>query len=161
MNPYPVAKKVAPVNTILFAWIVAGTLDLFSACVAAYLRNHVLPANILKYIASAIFGSEAFAGGAEMIAAGTVMHYMIALTWTTLFFFLYPRLKLYSYNKFLVAIGYGIFVWITMNLVAVPLTKIPNAPFSVAGVLIGESILIVAIGLPLSLIAHQYYKGRE
>ena len=55
---------------------------------------------------------------------------------------------------------YGLFVWIVMNLLVVPLTRIP--PFSITFAKAAENIIILmlAIGLPLALIVHNYYYGK-
>jgi len=49
-------------------------------------------------------------------------------------------------------------VWLIMNRIVVPLSRIPGGPFNLKNALIGLSIIIVAIGLPLSFMAYRYYK---
>jgi hypothetical protein len=69
------------------------------------------------------------------------------------FFILYSALNLSRFNKILVGVCYGIVIWFVMNRVVLPLSSITMRPFDPTKALIACSILIVAIGIPLSLIA--------
>ena len=44
-----------------------------------------------------------------------------------------------------------------MNLIVVPLSRIPRSPFNPANAAIQAGILVVCIGLPISLLAHRHY----
>lgn len=145
-------------KTIVLTGLIAGTLD----AMGPILINGANPVGMFKYIASGAFGAEkAFAGGTEMVVWGIFFHYFIAFSWTTFFFFLYPTLKVLHKNKYVNGVLYGIFVWIMMNRIVVPLSKVPQGPFNIQGALIGASILIVAIGLPISIMTHRYYSKRD
>jgi hypothetical protein len=147
-------------RTILTAWLVAGTLDIISASVyypLMYKFNVIL---IYQNIASGVFGAKAFSGGLGMAALGLLFHYFIALSWTVFFFIIYPKMKIMWRNRYMTAIGYGIFVWLVMNLVVVPLSKVQRGPFTVQGVIISAVFLIICIGFPLSSIIGKYYSRR-
>jgi hypothetical protein len=73
----------------------------------------------------------------------------------------YPKLKFLSGNKVMVGIGYGLFVWLIMNRVVLPLSNIPPMPFVLTKAILAASILVVAIGLPLSFFANSYYSKQE
>jgi hypothetical protein len=147
--------------TILTAWFLAGTLDITCAfvMVAASGKNPLLVGN---YIASAVFGkANAYAGGTSMVIAGLIFHYMIAFIFTVIFFLLYPRIYSVIKNKFVAGILYGLFVWCVMNLLVVPVTRIQPRPFSIVNAVENIIILMLAIGLPVSLIAYRYYYGKK
>jgi hypothetical protein len=145
-------------KTIALTGLLAGTLD----AMGPILVNGANPGGMFKYIASGAFGVEkAFAGGTAMVLWGIFFHYFIAYSWTTFYFFLYPRVHLLQKNKYVSGILYGIFVWIIMNRIVVPLSKVPEGAFTVKGALTGVSILIVAIGLPIAIRTHRYYSKRE
>ena len=55
---------------------------------------------------------------------------------------------------------YGIFIWALMSHVVVPMTKVCGGGFNLNDDIIAASMLIGAIGLPLSFIAYRYYKGK-
>ncbi len=156
-----IASPNAP-KIILTAGLIAGTLDISAAFLQFYIKTGKNPLVILKYIASGAFGPTARSGGTGAMVWGLVFHYMIAFGATLFFFWIYPRLKFMSVNRWVTAIVYGIFIWAVTNLVIVPLSLIHKFPSSFTQSVIAALILIVAIGLPLSFIIGNYYdKGEE
>jgi hypothetical protein len=140
-------------SKIIKAGFIAGTLDICAASIQYYIKTGKGPENVLKFIASGVFGKDAFSGGHLMSACGLLLHYIIAFAFTVFFFFLYPRLKFLSVNLFLTALLYGIFTWLVMNRVVLPLSNTPALPFSWLGAAIAAGILTLCIGLPLAIIA--------
>lgn len=138
---------------IFKAGLIAGTMDICAACIQYYLRTGKNPENVLRFVASGVFGKEALAGGHLYSAAGLLFHYLIAFSFTVFFFFIYPRLKFLSYNIFLSAVLYGVFTWTIMSRIVLPLSNTPPIPFTWSGAATAAGILIVCIGLPLSIIA--------
>lgn len=149
-------KKVAW-KPILLAGLVAGVLDGLAAVISTYLASGKGPEVVWKFVASGVFGIKtAFAGGTEMVMAGLIFHMIIAMTWAIIFYFLYPIFKKARLSKVVVGLLYGIFVWVGMNLVVVPLSNTPPMPHTITGMLKGAAILMVCIGLPISLIIGSY-----
>lgn len=139
---------------IISAGLLVGTFDIVAAFLYYFLKTGNKDVfNVLKYVASGVFGKEAATGGGGMILAGLLFHYSIALSFTLLFFWIYPYAIAFLRNKFLLGIVYGVFVWSVMNLVVVPLSKIGPRPFNPANALINLLILVICIGIPLSLLA--------
>jgi hypothetical protein len=150
-----------PVPFIAGAWLLAGTLDISSALIWVAIRSGKSPIPVFNYIASAVFGQGAFTGGTPMIIAGFLFHYLIALIFSLTLFLLYPAIHRVIKNKFQVGILFGLFNWAVMTLIVVPLTRIPARPFNLSNALINIAILMLAIGIPVSLIAHHYYYGKS
>lgn len=148
-------------KALLMAWLVSGMLDILAAFIQGYLMRGILPQTILRYVASGIFGSEAFTGSALMVLSGLVIHFLVAFGWALLYFLLYPRLIFLHKNPVMSGILYGALVWVMMNRVIVPLTAIPEAPFNLTNALIGMGILMLMIGLPNAFIARRYYGGKR
>jgi hypothetical protein len=149
------------IKAILLAWLLVGTLDILAA-IANYLVNGGKNVTaIFRFIASGVFGTSAFTGGTGMVWYGLIFHYLIAFIWTFLFFLLYPQIRSVLKNKLLIGIIYGLFVWVVMNLVVVPLSNTPETPFAMVSALVQMTILILAIGLPLSLIANRHYSRAD
>ncbi len=147
------------VSKIIKAGFFVGTLDILSAFIYYFLKTGQKNVSIvLRYVASGLFGKEAFSGGNTMIVAGLIFHYIIAFAFTIFFFWLFPKIKAFSKNKILTGVMYGIFTWMIMNLAIVPLSKIGSRPFDFVSALINLLILIVCIGIPLSFMAHTFYK---
>jgi hypothetical protein len=149
------------VSTILMAGFFAGSLDLVAAILFYFIKGGKDPLRVFQYIASAVFGQKAFSGGWEMGVLGILFHFIIAFSFTVLFFFLYKRWSALTKNIVFTAVFYGVAIWIIMNLVVLRITKLTLKQFVVAEVLSGISILIVAIGLPLTLIARKYYSKKN
>jgi len=144
---------------IFRAGMITGTLDILAAFLHYYLVTGKDPLFILQYIASALLGPTAFSGGAAMYCTGLLLHYLVAFSFTLFFFWLYPRLNILKRNRILTGIFYGLFIWVVMNLLIVPLSRIGKFPVTVSGILTGAAILIIAIGLPLSFITSRYYRN--
>lgn len=148
-------------KAILFAWFTAGSLDILTACTQFYLKTGKSPIRVLNYVASGVFGSAALTGGNTMAVWGLVFHYIIALCFTLFFFLIYPKLKFLAVNKWLTAIGYGLFAWTVMNLLVVPMSNVTRGPFNISNALIAAGILICMVGLPITLIIGKYYSAKQ
>lgn len=144
-------------TVILISWLIVGTLDM-SAAVIQTLINGGSPVKMLQFISSGVFGTSAFTTEMPYSLLGVVFHYIIALGWTILFFFLYPRVDFLSWNVIATGILYGVFVWTIMNTVILPLANTPPVKFSLLKAIVAALVLIVAIGLPLSFMARKYYR---
>jgi hypothetical protein len=155
------ADVPAAVKTILLAGFVAGTLDILAAfLVYAVVLAKTTPVKILQSIASGVFGKQAFEGGINTAAYGLVFHYIIATCWALAYFLIYPYVSFLRNQKIIAGLLYGVFVWLIMNLVVLPLSRVSPAAFRWDGVLIGVVILMLCVGLPISLITHRYYASR-
>lgn len=143
-------------KTVLGAGLLAGGLDIAAALIQFYIKTGKDPLIVLKYIASAVFGSDAYKSDG-MAVWGLLFHFIVAFIWTILFFLIYPKLRLLSWNRVVTGILYGIFIWIMMNRIVVPLSNAATGEFDIKQAAIAVLILICAVGLPLSFIAHRYY----
>jgi hypothetical protein len=151
-----------PIKTVLLAWLLVGTLDITSATINFLIQGGTNPVNILVYISSAIFGPQAKEiGPPSMAILGMFLHYLVAFTWTCIFFLLYPRLSAMWKNRVVTGIAYGYFMQIIMQFVVVRLSNAPKGPFNIKGFLINGGILCIAIGIPLSFIAYRHFFGKK
>ena len=148
-------------KTILWVGLLAGSLDIFAACLQAYLMRGTSPVIVLQFIASGAFGKPAFSGGWQMALAGLLFHFIIAYSFTALYFLLYPFIRGLANHIAIAAIIYGIFIFVVMNLLVLPMTKIPSITFKWDKAAIATGILIVAIGLLVAYFARQFYRQRE
>lgn len=146
-------------KAIFQAWLIVGTLDILAACTQYYINTGKGPTGVLVYVASGLLGMKAFEIGAPIAIVGLALHYVIAFIWTLFFFKIYPHVPFLSRNRIATGILYGAFVWTMMSQIVVRLSGTPKGPFNLTGAIIGAAILMVAIGIPLSYLAHKYYKG--
>lgn len=151
-------KKRSATGWIILTWLLAGTLDAMAASIQFYLVTGKDPRKVWKFVASGALGNKAITGGDDMVAWGLLFHYLIALSFTLFFFFLYPRIRIAAKNFLITGIIYGLFVWVIMNRVVVPLSQAPKIPFVPLKALIAATILVVCIGIPIAGMTKTYYK---
>ncbi len=157
-NFAPVGKTLTSlIWAIVQAWFIAGTLDITAATIHFLLRGGGNPQRLLQFIASAIMGKNAFSGGISTALLGLVLHYGIALVWTTLFFLLAAKIPMLVQNVAVSGVVYAIVVWCMMNFVVLPLSNIAKQPFNPLQSFIGVCILMLCIGLPIAYFARKYF----
>jgi hypothetical protein len=143
--------------SILVTGFIAGTLDIAAAAINFIISTGKNPVVVLNFIASGIFGKEAFGDNALMPLYGLLFHYFIALIWTAIFYFAYQQFRLQKFNWIALGIVYAMIVWSCMTQVVLPLSNTPPIPFHLDKALIAVTILIVCIGLPISYRAKKYF----
>jgi hypothetical protein len=161
LQPYTSAnanKRGSIFFAILLTGLLAGTLDAAAAVVHYMIATGKNPIVIFPYIASGVFGKAAFSGNSIMIFWGFVFHYLIAFIFTIFFFLLYPRVKILAANIFITGLVYGLFAWLVMNLLVLPVSNIPKSTFDLKGAITGVIILMFCIGMPIALMAKNFYK---
>jgi uncharacterized membrane protein YagU involved in acid resistance len=133
--------------------LIVGTLDITYAILFSYFRSGTPPARLLQSVAAGWFGRDAaFAGGATTAAAGLGFHFLIAFTITAIFFVAARRLPPLVRQPFITGPLYGIGVYIVMNWVVIPLSRIGPRPFPPMAVFVsGLLVHMFVIGLPIAL----------
>lgn len=144
-------------RAIFWAGLIAGTLDITAAFITSALRGGT-PLRLLRFIAGGLLGPAAFQGGLGTAALGLALHFMIATTWATVYYAASRKLTVLVRRPILCGLLYGLVVWCVMNLVVLPLSALPKPTFTLSGVLIGATILMFCIGLPIALIVRRYSK---
>lgn len=153
-------RQPFPVKQLLLAILLVGSLDIISAFIDVWIANRTMPDKVLKYIASAVFGKEALAGGISMTIMGLVFHFIIAGSFTVLFYFLYPTLLRWIRNKIFMAFLYALFMWIVMTFIVLPLTPLNRGSVVPLKTIKAVLSLTVAIGLPLSFMMGRFIPFR-
>jgi len=142
-------------KAVALSCLIAGTLDISDALIFYGLRG-VPPVRLLQGIASGLLGRAAFSQGVRTAVLGLLLHYFIATTVATLYIFASRHLPL-SRRPFLYGSLYGIAVYIVMNGIVLPLSKIGPRPTPPLIPLInGVLALILFIGIPVALLARRY-----
>ena len=147
---------------ILIGGFIAGTLDISYACIYSYLRRGTKPIVILQSVASGALGQSAFTGGAKTAALGLAFHFLIALIAATVFYFASRAISFMITHAVISGIVFGICVYLVMNLVVLPLSRIPVKvplwaypwPSLVGGLLIH----MFGIGLTIALVVRKFSK---
>ena len=157
-------------KAVLTTGLIAGVLDATAASIQYYINTHKEPARVFRYVASAVFGKEALTKDLYTMAAwGLLFHLIIAMSWALIFFLFFRQIRAVLKNKFVAGIVYALFVWGIMNFLVVPLAFGTDlgmqaqslfSPARLKNSLIAMGILIIAIGLPISLLADRYYSKK-
>jgi hypothetical protein len=160
-NSITLSAPPSRAKAILITGLIAGSLDICMAIIVySLIMQRASGTQILQGIAAGVFGKAASSGGFAMAATGLFLQYVIALGFATGFFLVYPSLPILKKYPVVCGLLYGVFVWVVMNLLVVPLSNAYHGSFTLKGVFISMSILMVCIGLPISLPARKYYSRR-
>lgn len=132
---------------------IVGTLDITYAIVFSYFRSGAAPARVLQSVAAGWFGREAAtAGGGSTAAAGLAFHFLIAFTITAIFFGASRLVPWLIRAPWIAGPLYGIGVYIVMNFVVIPLSRIGVRPHPPMTVLVpGLLVHMFVIGTPIAL----------
>lgn len=147
-------------KTILWSGLVAGTLDAAAGVIVYFIFFGFNPLQVLQSIAEGIFGPSAFTGGFLTVIVGLVAHYIIAFVVAGIYFVAFPKIKVLKAAPVLSGLLYGAAIWAVMNLIVVPLSNIPPAPFNAIVATIAIVWHMVLVGLPISLITYNFYKSK-
>jgi hypothetical protein len=155
MSSLPSRGPLLP--ALLPAGLLAGVLDGSSAVVNHWVHGGHTPERIFNFIASGIVGPDAMTGGTPMVLLGILLHMLIAMTWTALIFVAAARVAWIRQHSVMAALPVGLTVWLVMNLVVLPLSRVSTRPTTITSNVTGALILVVFIALPSTLLARRYY----
>jgi hypothetical protein len=139
-------------KTLVATALLVGTLDITYAIGFSYFRSGTSPQRLLQSVAAGALGRDAaFSGGAATAAAGLGFHFLIAFTITAIFFVAASRLRWLIRHPAMWGPIYGIGVYLVMNFVVIPLSRIGPRPLG-APVVVVTSLLVhmFVIGAPIA-----------
>lgn len=142
---------------LILTVFITGTMD---AAATLLLNSKVPVAQVFSFIASGVFGKSAFVMSSKMVAYGIIFHYMISYVFTTTWFVSFPLFTRLFRNKYVIGVLYGLFTWLIMSFIVIPLSHTPKGKhgMTLMGAGIGMATLVLCIGLPTALMASNYYK---
>ncbi len=140
-------------SIILRIGLIAGTLDIADSLIFNQFRG-ITPKMVFQYIASGLIGTKSFQGGLASVALGVLLHYLIALIWTVVFYTAGRKLAILGRRPVICGLLYGVAVYLFMNLVVLPLSNVPHAQsaMSMASRVNGVLAVVLFIGLTISLL---------
>lgn len=140
------------IAAILAAGIVAGTLDITYAAVFWALKADVPATRIFQSVAAGVLGADSFQGGTATAALGLLLHYFIAVLMAAAFVLAALRRTALRDHPVLSGAVYGLFLYLVMQYVVVPLTAASAGPRD--ALWIGLSVLAHAllVGVPIGLL---------
>src|SRR5256885_13489267 len=141
---------------IFWGGLIAGTLDITAAFLTACFRAGVTPVRVLQFIASGLLGPASFNGGTETVLLGLALRFLIATVATAGFYLASRKLLVLVERPIVFGLLYGIVVYVVMNFVVLPLSRIQPRPSTLIGFTIGLLTLMLCIGLPIALIVRRF-----
>ena len=113
---------------------------------------------VFQGIAYAVLGQAAFSGGWSSASLGVLLHFSVALAWSVVWVVAYERTDFLlratatPMRAVLVGAAYGIFVWLAMHFIVLPLTYAKPGPLlNFGSILVGVAHLLV-VGPPIVLL---------
>lgn len=148
------------ITRVLVAALVVAAADLLDAIVVwVILYRKSTVERILQSIASGLLGRDAaFGGGSATAALGLVLHVVVALGWTIVFWMLlqrWRRLRAWTVSTggaVLAGLVYGAVVWLLMDGVVLPLSRARATPVTAAWFWIQLATHPFVVGLPIAVI---------
>jgi hypothetical protein len=121
----PIASS-STVSRILLAGLLTGITDgCFSSVLAAFFYGSTV-SRLWQGVASTLLGPSALQGGSTSVAVGILMHFGVALGWSTVFVLLVSRIGFVEQllaspgGVLKVAIWFGPLIWLVMSFLVVP-----------------------------------------
>lgn len=159
-NSISVLMKSSFFLSALKSGLIVGCLDAAAASLQAYAMRDISPDQVFIFVASGALGQRAFEGGSSIAWIGLTFHFLIAISWTFLFYLAYSKINFVRSDKMIMGMAYGVVIWLVMNLAVIPLSLIGPRPFNVISATIQIIIHLFVIGLPISYLANKYFSGR-
>ena len=142
--------------SVLRIGLIAGTLDISENLIFNAFR-HITPTMVFQYIASGLTGPWAFRAGAASVVVGVAIHYSIALVWTVVYWLASRRVPVVIRRPVMSGLVYGGAVYVVMNWVVLPLTRVPraHAAMSLASRISGVLALLFCIGVTIAVLVQR------
>jgi hypothetical protein len=145
-------KRVS--ETIGKATLIAGTLDLTAALLAAWIKSGSPPGEVLRSIAAGPFGDVMGEGGPFATLAGLLIHYGIMAVIAAVFVLAARRVPELVRHPVPIGLAYGATVYLVMYWVVLP-TRWPELyPITTpSSVLLSLTFQLLFVGVPIALVA--------
>lgn len=139
--------------------LIAGSLNISAASLQAYFTNGVSPDWLLKFIAGGWFGKEVFAGGAEYLLFGLLVHFFIVFAFITTYIVVYPKIKIAQKNIWFSALLIALIAWTVTARLIIPFSQITPSPFNLSRAIVAILILFFCIGPPIAFLLPNIIKS--
>ena len=152
------AAPRAPMSRLLIAGALVAVLDgAFAVAIYVYILHACSTAQLMQSIASALLGGAAFRGGRPTVALGVALHVAVAYGWTLVYAAVRAasgrlrELTMTSGGGLAAGATFGVFVWLAMDLLILPLTRARPTPIGSPLFLIMLIWHAAGVGIPIAL----------
>jgi hypothetical protein len=151
----PSPRTHGALAAIFWGGLICGALDITAAFIV-YGAFGARPIPILQGIAAGVLGARSFDGGLPTAALGLFFQFFIAFSVATVYYAASRVLPFLVSHSLICGALYGIAVYFFMNRIVVPLSAAHKFPFSLRGMLIGVTIHIFCVGLPVAIVTRRF-----
>jgi uncharacterized membrane protein YagU involved in acid resistance len=144
-------------STIFWAGVIAGTLDGIAAALVFHTKLGLNTGEVMQFVASALFGEASFKGGYLTVLCGAALHYLLAFAISAFYFYAYPAISALRKWPAVFGLLYGLGVWLVINQLVLPLTRMSLPPFDLTGAVIAIVWHMVLVGLPIAFMVNIHY----
>jgi hypothetical protein len=145
-------------SLIVRATVVAGTLDILAAFVMQ-IANKVPPLRVLQAIASGWLGPSAFGAGLPGAALGLAFHYLLIAALVVVYMLAVGDRTLALQRPLLCGVLLGVSMYVFMNAVVLPLSRIPFHPsYHLVPVLMGLAVHVLCVGIPIAYLVRSAHR---
>lgn len=143
-------------NYILLATLVAGVLDILMAFLNVHFSSGGKPGMVLRYIASGIYGKEAFTPGRNFEIIGLALHFFITLIFVGFYLLVFSKNERVKRKWLVAGIIYGTLICLFMTFVVLPLSNTPASSFKLYSLIKSILIQIIATGIPITYLLRRF-----
>jgi hypothetical protein len=139
-------------QVILIAGLTCGVLDGLSAVALAkgqWMR-------VFQFVASSILGPGSFQGGVGTASVGIAIHFLVALSATTIYYFVSRRVPVLIDQALLSGILYGVTIHLFMTFVAIPMSRTGSRPLVLRAFLMQLAVHMIVVGPTIALMIRRY-----
>jgi hypothetical protein len=154
-----VGASLTPARALALGVVTVGVLDGLDAVIYFGLRG-VSPVRIFQAIAAGLLGRAAFQGGAATALLGGALHFTIAFAIVSVYFIASRRIASLVRHPFVWGPVYGVAVYLTMNLVVIPLSAAVRPTPALPTIVNGLMIHVFGVGIPAALCARAAHRNR-
>lgn len=154
-----------PLDASAWGWaikggLLAGTLDILFA-IGFWSAKGVPAIRILQSVAAGWLGKEAATqGGVATAVLGLVSHYGIAIAMAVAYLFLASRWRGLTQHAAFFGVAYGLFLYVFMQKVVLPLSAAGGSPIQFNAWFIGSLIAhTLLVGVPIAYFARRGLGG--
>lgn len=148
-------STISAAPAIVWGGFLCGALDI-SAAFIVYGFFGARPIPLLQGIAAGALGPRSFSGGLATAALGLFFQFFIAFSAATVYVVASQWIPFLIQHAITAGALFGVIWYFFMNRIVVPLSAARKFPFSLKMMIIGVTIHIFCVGLPISLSASRF-----
>lgn len=151
----PLPRRSQALPAILWGGLGSGALDITAAFIV-YGSFGLKPVPLLQGIAAGLLGARAWSGGLATAGLGLFFQFFIAFSATAVYYAASRWQPFLLRQTLLSGAFYGVAVYFFMDRIVVPLSAARKHPFSFEMMVIGLTIHVFCVGLPIAIAMRRF-----